>query len=106
MLLQAEEGATYAAEAAEFWAGFSGRQNPPALVEYADNHSFDNQRADNILCWVGGSNEELLTAFAEAEVLPESRLASCPSEWELLRKSVEQVMQPHLKHQLDLSPGT
>jgi Putative metallopeptidase len=105
MLLKAEEGATYAAEAAEFWANFSGRQNPPKLVEYADNHSFDRQRADNILCWAAGSNEALLEAFAENEILPESRLASCPAEWELLRKSAEQVLKPHLSNGVNLAPG-
>lgn len=105
LILLAEEGATYAAEAAEFWAAFSGRQNPPQLAEYADNHSFDRQRADNILCWIGGSDEAILKSFAESEILPESRLATCPAEWELLRSSVEQVMEPHLKHPLNLTPG-
>jgi hypothetical protein len=105
LLLKAEEGATYAAEAAEFWADFSGRQSPPALAEYADNHSFDRQRAYNILCWVGGSNESILQAFAENEVVPESRLASCPAEWQLLRKSAEQVLKPHLSNGVNLAPG-
>ena len=57
VLLKAEEGGLYAIDAAEFWEAFSGRQDPPDLAEYADNHSFDRQRADNILCWVAGSDE-------------------------------------------------
>jgi Putative metallopeptidase len=105
LLLLASEGSVYAADAAEFWLSFSGRQNPPRLAEYADNHSFDRQRADNILCWIGGAEEELLVAFVENEVLPESRAVSCPGEWELLRRSVEQVMEPHLQHPLNLQPG-
>jgi hypothetical protein len=105
LLLLAGEGSVYAADAAEFWLNFSGRQNPPQLAEYADNHSFDRQRADNILCWIGGAEEELLVAFVENEVLPESRAVSCPAEWELLRRSVEQVMDPHLKRPLNLQPG-
>ncbi len=105
LLLLASEGSVYAADAAEFWIDFSGRQNPPQLAEYADNHSFDRQRADNILCWIGGAEEELLVAFVENEVLPESRAVSCPGEWELLRRSVEQVLEPHLQHPLDLQPG-
>jgi len=105
LLLLAGEGSVYAADAAEFWLNFSGRQDPPQLAEYADNHSFDRQRADNILCWIGGAEEELLVAFVENEVLPESRAVSCPGEWELLRRSVEQVMEPHLQHPLDLQPG-
>jgi hypothetical protein len=106
LLLKAEEGATFAAEAAEFWAAFSGRQEPPALVEYADNHSLDRQRSDNILCWVAGSNEGILKAFAEGEVLPESRLVSCPAEWALLRRSAEQVLDPHIPNGVNLAPGT
>ena len=105
LLLLASEGSVYAADAAEFWINFSGRQDPPQLAEYADNHSFDRQRADNILCWIGGAEEELLVAFVENEVLPESRAVSCPGEWELLRRSVEQVLEPHLQHPLDLQPG-
>ncbi len=105
LLLLASEGSVYAADAAEFWIDFSGRQNPPRLAEYADNHSFDRQRADNILCWIGGAEEELLVAFVENEILPESRAVSCPGEWELLRRSVEQVMEPHLQHPLNLQPG-
>lgn len=105
LLLKAEDGATYAAEAAEFWDAFSGRQNPPALVEYADNHSFDRQRAYNILCWVGGSDEAILQALAENEIVPEERLASCPAEWQLLRESAEQVLAPHLKNGANLAPA-
>jgi hypothetical protein len=106
LLLKAEDGATYAAEAAEFWDAFAGRQTPPKLAEYADNHSFDRQRAYNILCWVGGSDEGILQALAENEVVPEERLASCPAEWQLLRKSAEQVLSPHLKHGANLAPAS
>ncbi len=105
LLLKAEDGATYAAEAAEFWDAFSGRQNPPALAEYADNHSFDRQRAYNILCWVGGSDEAILQALAENEIVPEERLASCPAEWQLLRESAEQVLSPDLKNGANLAPA-
>ena len=105
LLLKAADGPTYAADAAEFWVSFSGRQTPPKLVEYADNHSFDRQRAYNILCWVGGSDESILQALAENEIVPESRLASCPAEWQILQRSAEQVLGPHLKHGVDLSPA-
>jgi hypothetical protein len=105
VLLKAEEGALYAIDAAEFWEAFSGRQDPPDLAEYADNHSFDRQRADNILCWVAGSNEGILEAFLENEILPEDRLAACPAEWELLRASAEQVLKPHLVNGANLTPA-
>jgi hypothetical protein len=106
VLLKAEEGALYAIDAAEFWEAFSGRQDPPDLAEYADNHSFDRQRADNILCWVAGSNEGIAEAFLENGILPEDRLAACPGEWELLRSSAEQVLDPHLVNGANLTPAT
>jgi Putative metallopeptidase len=105
VLLKAEEGGLYAIDAAEFWEAFSGRQDPPDLAEYADNHSFDRQRADNILCWVAGSDEPVLEAFLENEILPEDRLAACPSEWALLRQSAEQVLDPHLVNGANLAPA-
>jgi hypothetical protein len=105
VLLKAEEGGLYAIDAAEFWEAFSGRQDPPDLAAYADNHSFDRQRADNILCWVAGSDEPVLEAFLEHEILPEDRLAACPGEWELLRRSAEQVLDPHLVNGANLAPA-
>jgi hypothetical protein len=105
VLLKAEEGGLYAIDAAEFWEAFSGRQDPPDLAEYADNHSFDRQRADNILCWVAGSDEPVLEAFLENGILPEDRLAACPGEWELLRRSAEQVLDPHLVNGANLAPA-
>jgi hypothetical protein len=106
VLLKAEEGALYAIDAAEFWEAFSGRQDPPDLAEYADNHSFDRQRADNILCWVAGSNEGIAEAFLENGILPEDRLAACSGEWELLRSSAEQVLDPHLVNGANLTPAS
>jgi hypothetical protein len=105
VLLKAHEGGLYAIDAAEFWEAFSGRQDPPDLAEYADNHSFDRQRADNILCWVAGSDESVLEAFLENEILPEDRLAACPGEWELLKNSAEQVLNPHLVNGANLTPS-
>jgi hypothetical protein len=105
VLLKAEEGGLYAIDAAEFWEAFSGRQDPPDLAEYADNHSFDRQRADNILCWVAGSDEPVLEAFLENGILPEDRLAASPGEWEHLRRSAEQVLDPHLVNGANLAPA-
>jgi hypothetical protein len=102
LLLSVPNGAEYDAAAASFWADFSGRQNPPAVVEYADQHSLDLQRAFDILCWTAGSSEQSFEEVAELEALPESRLATCPSEYEQLSGSLEQVLKPHLKHKVYL----
>jgi hypothetical protein len=97
LLLQVPEGDGYAADAAAFWAYFSGRQEPPELAEYADVHSFDLQRAFSVLCWVAGSSEQAYEEVAESEALPPERLETCPEEYEQLEASIEQELKPHLK---------
>lgn len=105
LLLKAEGGAGYAAAAAAFWADFSGRQEPPAIADYADAHSLDLQRAFDILCWVAGSSELSFEEVAELEVLPELRLASCPQEYEQVVASITQELEPHLKGGVNLAPA-
>jgi Putative metallopeptidase len=103
VLLTVPNGAEYAASAAAFWADFSGRQEPPALAAFADQHSLDLQRAFDILCWIAGSSEVSFQEVAELEALPPSRLEACPGEYELLAKSFETEVDPHLRHRVDLS---
>lgn len=102
LLLTVPNGAQYAAASAAFWADFSGRQEPPAVAEYADQHSLDLQRAFDILCWTAGSSELSFEEVAELEALPESRLATCPSEYEQLADSIAAELKPHLKHKVYL----
>lgn len=105
LLLHVPGGAEYAADAASFWADFSSRQEPPALADYADVHSLDLQRAFDVLCWVAGSSKVSFEDVAELEVLPESRLESCPSEYAQLVSSIEAELKPHLKHSVNLAPS-
>jgi hypothetical protein len=105
LLLHVPRGAEYAAAAAAFWADFSSRQEPPALSDYADAHSLDLQRAFDVLCWVAGSSKVSFEEVAELEVLPESRLESCPGEYAQLVSSIEAELKPHLNHPIDLTPS-
>lgn len=105
LLLKATEGAGYAAAAAAFWADFSGRQEPPAIADYADSHSLDLQRSFDILCWVAGSSQRSFEEVAELELLPEERLASCPGEFEQLVGSIAQELDPHVKGGVNLAPA-
>jgi hypothetical protein len=102
VLLNVPNGAQYAASAASFWADFSHRQEPPAVLEYADQHSLDLQRAFDILCWTAGSSEQSFNEVAELEALPESRLETCRAEYEQLAGSMEQVLRPHLEKKINL----
>lgn len=96
VLLNAPNGPRYAADAAAFWAEFSGRQEPPALADYADAHSLDLQRAFDILCRVAGSSPRSLEEVSELEALPEERLETCPDEYAQLVSSIEGELGPHL----------
>ena len=102
VLLNVPNGAQYAASAASFWADFSNRQEPPAVLEYADQHSLDLQRAFDILCWTAGSSKRSFEEVAELEALPESRLETCRAEYEQLAGSMEKVLRPHLEHRINL----
>ena len=99
LLLEVPGGDEYAADAAVFWAELSSGQESPELAEYADAHSLDLQRAFNILCWVAGSSEGAFEEVAELEALPESRLETCPGEYEQLVTSIEKELKPHLKEE-------
>ena len=91
-----------ATASAAFWADFSGRQEPPAVAEYADQHSLDLQPAFDILRWTACSSELSFEEVAELEVLPESRLETCPSDYEQLAGSIAAELRPHLTHKIDL----
>ncbi|HWB69630.1 MAG TPA: DUF4344 domain-containing metallopeptidase, partial [Solirubrobacterales bacterium] len=73
------------------------RQEPPAVLDYADVHSLDLQRAFSVLCWTAGSSPRAYEEVAALEVLPESRLQTCPEEFEQLALSTEKELKPHLK---------
>jgi Putative metallopeptidase len=105
LLLHVPGGAEYATDAAYFWADFSSRQEPPALADYADAHSLDLQRAFDVACWVAGSSKRSFEEVVELEVLPESRVESCPSEYAQLVNSIEAELKPHLKRAINLAPS-
>jgi len=42
---------------------------------------------------------------AELEALPESRLETCPNEYEELVTSIERELKPHLKNDVTLAPA-
>ncbi|MDX6581832.1 MAG: hypothetical protein QOI10_1016 [Solirubrobacterales bacterium] len=105
ILIKADGGDQYVADAAQFWAALSQRQAVPQVTDYADVHSLDLQRSFEMLCELAGSSK---TAFAEVQslnALPAARLATCPAEYKQKVKSFEQVLEPHVEGPLNLSAG-
>jgi putative metallopeptidase DUF4344 len=107
LLLNSPNGSKLAAQAAEFFADFSGRQDPPALADYADVHALDLQRAYDILCDTAGSSRLSFRQVAALGVLPRSRLVQCPDEYAQTVDSIKQELEPHLQQPLNFrgSPG-
>jgi len=101
LLLKSPQGDKLALGAAEFWADFSGRQNPPAIADYADAHSLDLQRAYSIICDIAGSNQERYNEINQAGILPKGDIQSCPAQYQQDVKSFTQVLQPHVKGELN-----
>jgi hypothetical protein len=102
LLLQSPQGDRLAFSAAQFWAAFSQRQSPPAIVDYADEHSLDLQRADDIACEIAGSSPQRMKEVRQLHILPAARLAGCPHEYQQKVLSLKQVLDPHLKQPLNL----
>jgi hypothetical protein len=97
LLLKSPEGDKLALSAAEFWADFSGRQDPPAIADYADEHSLDLQRAYSIICDIAGSSEARYDEINQTGILPKGDIQSCPAQYQQDVESFTQVLQPHVK---------
>jgi hypothetical protein len=97
LLLKSPEGDKLALNAAQFWADFSGRQDPPAVADYADEHSLDLQRAYSIICDIAGSSQARYDEINQAGILPKGDIQGCPAQYQQDVKSFTQVLQPHVK---------
>jgi hypothetical protein len=64
-------------------------------VDFADEHSFDKQRAYSIACWVYGSNTKRY-AFLRS-VLPVGRRVRCADEYRQLKKAWFRFLRPHVR---------
>lgn len=101
LLLKSPSGDKLALGAAQFWADFSGRQDPPAVADYADEHALDLQRAYAIVCDIAGSNQERYAEVKQAGMLPGNDIQRCPDTYEQDVKSFTQVLKPHVKGPLN-----
>ncbi len=101
LLLKSPKGDKLALGAAEFWADFSGRQNPPAIADYADEHSLDLQRAYSIICDIAGSNQERYNEINQAGILPKGDIQGCREQYQQDVNSFTQVLKPHVSGPLN-----
>lgn len=79
--------------AAEFFDKISTNE-----FDFADEHSLNQQRVYNILCWLYGSDPQKYSTIVRSGVLPESRAQRCPDEYSQVERSWTKLLEPHIKN--------
>lgn len=65
-------------------------------IPFYGEHSLDAVRFYNLLCWAYGSDTARFEGLV-GEVLPESRAARCPGEFQRVATAWENLLAPHMK---------
>lgn len=79
--------------AAWFWIN---ARSPRQRTPFWDEHSLDQQRYYNILCWVYGSAPEAHAPLLGGDWrLPQARAANCPAEYQRMRRAWDALLASH-----------
>jgi Putative metallopeptidase len=96
ILLQGgEEGESAAIDGANSFVGEEEAEMDD--LAFWDEHSLDDQRFYNIVCWVYGKDPEGYQYLVEDETLPANRAERCPAEFNRLSRSWESLLDPYVK---------
>jgi hypothetical protein len=96
ILLQGgEEGENSAIDGANSFVGEEEQEMDD--LAFWDEHSLDDQRFYNILCWIYGKDPEGYQYLVEDETLPANRAERCPAEYNRLSRSWESLLDPYVK---------
>ena len=66
-------------------------------LSFWDEHSLDEQRFYNILCWIYGKDSEGYQYLVDDETLPTDRAERCPAEYDRMNRSWEALLAPYMK---------
>lgn len=80
------------------------RQGAPTLAQYADDHGFSQQRADNALCLVHGSDPDRYAGIVKSGSLPEARARLCRSDYRDALRAWRRLLAAHLTESGGLHP--
>jgi hypothetical protein len=94
-LLIGEEGGNTAVLDAAASFSLAGERVDLAERDFADQHSLDQQRYFNMVCWVYGSDPDAHAALLDADVLPATRAAGCAQEYAQLDRSWSRLLARH-----------
>lgn len=97
LLSDSAEGAQAALDAAQGWFDASAGTQP-STADFSDEHSLNEQRGYNLVCWVYGSDS---TAYADlvapTGVLPAARAVRCETEYAQLYNAWKTLLDPYLE---------
>ncbi len=65
-------------------------------LAFWDEHSLDEQRFYNIVCWSYGKNPEGFQYLVDDETLPEDRAERCPAEYDRMSRSWDALLEPYV----------
>jgi hypothetical protein len=66
-------------------------------LAFWDEHSLDDQRFYNILCWIYGKDPEGYQYLVDGEFLPADRAERCPAEYARMARSWAALLAPYEK---------
>lgn len=96
ILLQAgEEGENAAIDGANSFVGEEEEEMDD--LSFWDEHSLDEQRFYNILCWVYGKDPEGYQYLVDDETLPADRAERCPAEYDRMSRAWVSLLSPYSK---------
>jgi hypothetical protein len=81
---------------ARFFAAFSdyGELDEAA---FADEHSLDQTRMFNLLCWAYGADPEMNADLVDNELLPQERAGQCEDEYDRMSYAWSTLLVPYIK---------
>lgn len=90
-----DDGALMAIDGAVSFVDEEGDEEPATWGE----HSLDQQRFYNIVCWVYGSDPKKFAELTESQKgpLPDERAEICPDEWARMSKAWERLLAEHVR---------
>jgi hypothetical protein len=90
-----EEGENSAIDGANSFVGEEEKEMDD--LSFWDEHSLDDQRFYNILCWTYGKDPEGFQYLVDDDTLPADRAERCPAEYSRMSRSWESLLDPYVK---------
>ena len=97
ILVESGEDGEDAAMDAALWFALQAEDTELSEWAFADEHSLDEQRFFNIICWVYGKSPGRNDFIVEEGFLPPERAERCEDEYLKLSSSWDRLLSPHLK---------